>query len=205
MLVAVVVVGLGTALLVVTRRDAKYVSTTIYSDGSASVQTSGVQFRDASNREPYNRANAAIYREDYIGAEAVFREIIRRTPDELAAWHGLGNTLYHQRRFPESREAYERILRVEPHHYPARLGLGAVERSMGRYSDSVLQYSLALQEDGNSATAYYGRGVSQLFAGRRAEALADLSKVLELLPPNAALAMRAKEYMQRIENEMPAP
>lgn len=200
LLAALVVASVCIALYVATRRDTEYLSSTAHPDGSSTVQTLGVKFRHASNRDAYQRATTAIGRQDYIGAERMLREIIERTPDELVAWHGLGTTLFHQRRYRESREAYEYILRQDPHHYQARFGLGAIERVMRRYPEAAQQYSLALQEDATSALAYFGRGVSYFHSGKRAEALADLNRVVELLPPSAALAIEAKQYILRLKD-----
>ena len=199
LLAALLLASVYMALYVSKWGDTKYVSSTTHPDGSSTVYTTGIDFRDGSNREAYQRATAALGRYDYIGADRVLREIVARTPDEFMAWHGLGLSLFQQRRYRESREVYEHILQLDPNHYQARLGLGAIDRVMRRYPEAVEQYSLALQGDPTSALGYFGRGVSYFHSGKRLEALADLNRVLELLPSSAALAIEAKQYIERLE------
>ena len=178
-----------------TRRDTSYVSSTLHPDGSFTVNTIRPPLRYGSNNEKYQHAIAAIGRHDFISAEGLFRRIVERTPDELAALHGLASTLLKQDRYEESRKVFEQVLWQDPHFYNAHAGLGAIETAMRRYPEAVEQYSLALKENPTSALAYYGRGVAYLLSGKRTEALADLNKVLELAP-TSSLAVKARAFIE---------
>lgn len=61
-------------------------------------------------------------------AEALYRDVLRRYPDEVEAWFGLGEVLFHHnplrgRTVGESRHAWERVLDAEPGHRAALLHL----------------------------------------------------------------------------------
>jgi tetratricopeptide (TPR) repeat protein len=193
-------IGVWVALYFVREnRDAEYQGSTYHSDGSSTVQSTGAPLRYAHNDSPYREAAGYLSRGDFTRAEMLFRSIVEKTPDELAALQGLATTLFEQRRYDDSRRTFQLILNQDPHFHNARAGLGAIARVRGNFSEAVEQYSLALQENSSFALSYFGRGVSYYNLGSHDEARSDLTRVLQLLPPTAELSIEAKSYLDRLQ------
>ncbi len=192
-------VGFAPAGSLGTGTDSQYIRETEYANGASGVVSQGSSLRHAYNQHKYDEAMELEQREDFAGAEKLFRDILARTPDEFLAAHGLGAVLFYQGRYEEAKRAYENELESAPWFDGAHLGIGAVARHNRRYEEASTQYTLAIRLNPNSALAYKGRGQSLFYLGRYTHAKADFEKVLALLPEGAPLATEAKEYLRKIE------
>jgi tetratricopeptide (TPR) repeat protein len=70
------------------------------------------------------QAYAAWTAGSYDDAERGYRDVVRTYPDEVEAWYGLGEVLFHTnpvrgRPFVEAGEPFRRVLALEPHHQGA--------------------------------------------------------------------------------------
>ncbi|UCC72803.1 MAG: hypothetical protein JSV86_21015 [Gemmatimonadota bacterium] len=108
-------------------------------------------------------ALAAWLRGEAEEPERLLRAVVRAYPEDIAAWHLLGETLYHHnplrgRPITESREAWERMLAVDPYHVSALEHLwsfAALEATMADTSvailDSLAERYLTVDPDGPRA------------------------------------------------------
>jgi serine/threonine-protein kinase len=91
------------------------------------------------------RALEAFHRGDAIGAERLYREILRDDPENVEAWYQLGEVLFHLgpvhgRDITESREAFAHAWHYDPHYGDALFHLLDAAARGGRWAtyDSLL-------------------------------------------------------------------
>jgi DNA-binding SARP family transcriptional activator/TolB-like protein len=104
-------------------------------------------------------------------AEQSYGELVATYPDEVEAWFGLAEVLYHAnplrgRSLTESRRAWERVLALDPRHVAA---LNHLVRIAAMQDEPRLVAQLAAsiqQEDPASAQALEARVLSALVSGR---------------------------------------
>ena len=67
---------------------------------------------------------------DYRGAEAAFREVIRIFPDNAGSHYNLGLALEYQKRWSEAVDAYREAMRLNPNYSKARDNLRQAEAEL---------------------------------------------------------------------------
>jgi tetratricopeptide (TPR) repeat protein len=155
------------------------------------------------NANEFNAARAFLDRGNFAAAEKLLRNVLLRTPDELAALYSLGTVLTLQGRYEEAASAYRRSLELQhTHPFVALFGLGTVAELEGRYQEAIREFSLALQENPTFALSYSWRGRAYFIIGQFAQAKADLERVAELLPPQAPMAVEARGNLAIINQRL---
>ncbi|NIR46718.1 MAG: tetratricopeptide repeat protein [Gemmatimonadetes bacterium] len=99
-------------------------------------------------------ASLALRRGDAAEAERLYSDVIAVYPEDVEAWHELGEVLFHHnplrgRSFTESRAAFERVLELDPGKVSAVFHLARIaarERSYGEL-DSLVTRAAALQPE----------------------------------------------------------
>jgi tetratricopeptide (TPR) repeat protein len=71
------------------------------------------------------------------GAEAHYREALRREPASAIAWYNLGVLLEDQSQQDEALDAYERAVRADPQLADAHYNLALLYEREGRERDAV--------------------------------------------------------------------
>lgn len=109
--------------------------------GAAGASAGGTALA-AGDREAYQSALDALKSRDYGRAEQVLREFPTRYPDSALldnAKYWLGETLYVQRKYPESLQAFQRVVREHPDSGKvpdALLKAGYAEYELKRYREA---------------------------------------------------------------------
>lgn len=104
-------------------------------------------------------------------AEQSYGELVTTYPDEVEAWFGLAEVLYHAnplrgRSLAESRRAWERVLALNPRHVAALNHLVRIAAMHGEPRLVAQLTSSIQQEDPGSAQAMEARVLSALVNGR---------------------------------------
>lgn len=124
-------------------------------------------------------------------AEACYRQVIKRSPQDSQAHHNLGEVLSAQGFWSQAESAYRRAVELQPDSFESRNSLGQ---------------ALVAQEKWDDAIACYGRALEQ--NPRLLMALENLSKALrhsnKTLPPSQARLLNMISGGQMPE-ELPPP
>jgi len=115
-------------------------------------------------------ASHAWRRGDVETAERMHGELVATYPDEVEAWSGLGEVLFHAnplrgRGLAESRTAWERVLALEPDHLAALNHLVRIAAMQGDAERTVRLATRIQQEDPGSAQALEARVLGSLARG----------------------------------------
>jgi radical SAM superfamily enzyme YgiQ (UPF0313 family) len=93
-------------------------------------------------------------------AEAEFREIVDREPENPWGWLMIGELYAQQGEAIRARQAFETLVRLVPAHAPAYANLGELSRLEGDYGAARKYYRKALDLNRNEPTA--GEGITLL-------------------------------------------
>ena len=120
------------------------------------------------------------------------KSIVYVYDSKAAIEHSVGMLLEAQDRPAEAREAYGRALQEDIAFYPAHLHLGLLALTVKDTANAISELELATQLAGTEPYVRYTYGFTLASAGHRDEALAQLTKTIELDPyyalPYLALA-----------------
>ena len=83
---------------------------------------------------------------DVVASEMLYRHILNKNSDNIAASLGLAQLLAWHGRVQEAETLCESVLDRNPHNRKARLVLGRVLTAAGRFDDAIIQYRQALEE-----------------------------------------------------------
>lgn len=120
------------------------------------------QYRSHKKKLGYCHATNVMVGEFYEGngrwqaAEAEYREIVEREPENPWGWLLLGELLGRQGVIDKAREAFQRVLVLVPSHAPAYASLGELQRLSGAHAEARAFYTQALQLDPGDVTAKKG-------------------------------------------------
>lgn len=131
-----------------------------------------------------NQAAFFLQRGDLRQAEIVFREVLRRDPDNFEANDALAAILRQRGRPAEAVLFYEQALRINPGDAIARSNYGGVLDALGRREEALDQYEWALAIQPGFADAILNRAAALCALGRPGEALESLERLLTAQPRN---------------------
>ena len=97
----------------------------------------------------YLQGNAAQAEGNYAEAEQIWRQIIRRTPNDAIAYYNLGNVLADQERLEEAEAAYRQAISLNLNDAEAYNNLGYLAQTQGRLEEAIALYPRALAIDPN--------------------------------------------------------
>jgi tetratricopeptide (TPR) repeat protein len=166
-----------------------------YKDGTSIVAAGRAHLKYQFNKYEYNAATACRDRGNFAEAEKLLRDILLRTPDESAVLNELATILFTQRRYQEAESTYRSLQSQDPNSFMGPAGLGAVAEVSGRYQEAIRELSLAIQDSPTFALSYSWRARAYLSIGQFAQGKADLERVVELLPPQARIAVEARDVL----------
>lgn len=118
----------------------------------------------------------------FAEAEAVFRDVLARAPDDVDAWNNLGNALAAQRRTDAAQAAFRRALEVSPGHAAAALNLGTLLTGVQRCAEAVPLLRQACTAAPGAAPPQYALGLALLATRDVHGAREAFRRAVELAP-----------------------
>ncbi len=94
----------------------------------------------------YDDGLAALNRWDYENALSFFRQSSVLNPTHVETWYCIGLTLYHLRRYDESREALTQCLSLSPRHLDALNVMGCIYQVTGQCDKAIEYYKQVLEQ-----------------------------------------------------------
>jgi len=135
----------------------------------------------------YNRANALASAGRYCDAEAEYRTVLRRYPQDSDAHTNLGVVLDAQGHSDSAAAEYRAALVISPHQSPANARLAYYLTTRGKGEEAIAHWRLALLDAPDEAATCVTRGRALIASGRRNEGIAQLHDALHLWPHLADL------------------
>ena len=149
----------------------------------------------------YQDALDHFEKNEYSEAEAIYRELTEKEPENTNGYIGLGSALTAQDRFEEALEAYTDAIEISPNAVEALIGLGSASYMLADYQNASSYYTKALEHDGENPNAHWGLAITLVQMGQAGAALAHLEAVIELVP-NSNLAIDAENMIDEIRTSL---
>jgi len=128
---------------------------------------------------------------DLAGARSAFERALALEPNRVDALLGRGRVLLAAGATDEATAAYERALELAGDGAAAQAGLGRALLAAREWEPAAKALTLALAYRDHDADLWRLRGLAHLAYGQAEAAEADLTRALELLPPEAPAAGEA--------------
>ena len=122
----------------------------------------------------------------YEQAEAVYRGLVIRRPQDAAVYIGLGDALKDQGKRDEAERSFRQAIEVEPSFWQTYTALGSFMFGTGRAEQAIAPYKKAAELVPGSASAYNNLGGALYLTGRVHEAAEAYEKSLALEPSRSA-------------------
>jgi tetratricopeptide (TPR) repeat protein len=130
-----------------------------------------------------HRLGTALYQmKDAHGAEAQFRDVIRRSPDFARAHFSLGLVLAAAGRHQEAIDAFSNAVKSDGGYLQARLQLASLLARNGRPDDAIAEYRQVLERDPAQRDAAFGLAMALVRLERYRDARARLDDALKARP-----------------------
>lgn len=118
-------------------------------------------------------------------AQAVYKKILSKSPDDFEILHLLGVGQHMAGDHEGAARSIRRALLINPKSAEAYANLGAVLRAANRLEEAVASYDQAVALDPNFANAYFNRGNALQSLGRLVQALESYDRAIALKPDHA--------------------
>lgn len=118
-------------------------------------------------------------------AEPLFREMLARHPDDLAALYSLGSIRFHRGDLDGALRLFEQAHARKDDFAPLHYNLGVTLQALKRFDRAVFHYDRALALDPNYREPLLNKACALAEAKRHKEALLTLEELLRLDPDNA--------------------
>ena len=129
-----------------------------------------------------SRARAAVLSRDFVLAERLYKNLLKKHPENIDLLHELAAMYARCGQYESACVEYERILAANPDDYKALLHLGGIYRHLHRYTDSVDVLDKALRINPGDMQIYYNLGSTYNLMGNYQEALDCFSTVIDTNP-----------------------
>ena len=157
----------------------------------------------AAGDKQRTRAEQAIRKGEFEGAEKIYRELITKDPQDLSARLGLSYALLKQRKVQDAYDAAARAVALDPLSSRGHALLGASLLASGDFLLSVEEFKTALSFKDDEALAIAGLAMISFHENRPALALAGLRRAM-FIDPNepdfvynfAKSAARSERYRE---------
>jgi tetratricopeptide (TPR) repeat protein len=146
-----------------------------------------------------DRAERALQEGDFAGAEAGFRQVLERWPDQADALYGLGFVYNASGDVSRARDYFNRCVRVAPQDARGHRGLGLVAIAEGNPLQAEEHLTEALRLSPDDPRALSTMGMLRLSEGRHEEALALLTRAQAAEPDRAEYALNIAEAQLRLK------
>ena len=127
------------------------------------------------------QANTAQTAKRFSEAEAIWRQIIQRDPQNAPAYNNLGIALYGQKKLDEAIAAYRTAIEIQPSATRYN-NLGAALSDQKKLDEAIAAYRTAIKLDPNDAAAYNNLGNALYGQKKLDEAIAAYRTAIKLDP-----------------------
>ncbi len=132
----------------------------------------------------FGQAQAASRRNDYAGAEKLYREILRRDPSIVPARVNLGLACYWQGKNREAVAQFEQALRARPREFSALLFSGLAATQLGEYDRARKMLRAAARVQDMDPLLFWGLGSLAMIDLDTNTAVIYLERAVALDPNN---------------------
>lgn len=146
----------------------------------------------------YRQAARHLATGEYDEAEALYRDLIDKEPQNSNGYIGLATSLHLQGNYEAAQAAYEQALQISPKSVAALVGLGSALSAQGEYAAAEQHYAAALELNPADPNAHWGMALALQRQGRLEEVREHLERVIEL-SPGTSLAESASEMLQALD------
>ncbi len=136
----------------------------------------------ASEEINFQKALSLHLRGELAGAEAVYRELIRRNPNNPDYHHLLGLALHQTGRRKDAEARLRKAVEIQPGAAEFHNSLGAVLITMERNDEASVAFESALKIEPGLSDAHYNLGYIDHSMGRLREALGRYKHALDCNP-----------------------
>lgn len=134
----------------------------------------------------YERGNRARSQGNYRESERIFREVLRRSPNDASAHYNLGLALRHQGNLNGAIDSYRRAVSINPNHASAHYNLGNALRDHGSPQSAITSYRRAIAVEPSHVSAHTNLGVVLRAQGDLEGAIASYRRALAIAPNHAS-------------------
>lgn len=137
---------------------------------------------DATLQRAFQQAMAALQAGNFVDAERLFKDVLRRAPKHVAALNLVGVVLTQSGKFAEAETYLQRALREYPKSDATLYNYGLVLKALNRPAEALDRFSQALRLNPNTAKTWNNRGTAFNDLARYQEAIADFDRAIALEP-----------------------
>jgi tetratricopeptide (TPR) repeat protein len=178
-------------------RDSNHIETQDV-DGGFQSQDEGRPYLEKNNGA-LDKANELIQDKKYAEAVKIYQQILDNSPNEFAAYHGLGTAYFYLNDVALAKRNYEKAISLNRNLIYSYAGLGAIAKRNQNYTEAIYQYSSAISINKQFALAYYGRASTYEEIYEYNRAANDYNEVVKLAP-NSSLSEKAEHKLMVINN-----
>lgn len=134
--------------------------------------------------ERFQHGLALHQKGDGTGAEAIYREILRRAPLHADSLHLLGVARHQRGDHAAAAGFIRRAISLSPTQSFFHCNLGNVLKELGQLANALAAYREAIRLNPTYADAWYNLGVAQAAAGQKNDAVESYDAAIRLNPRN---------------------
>ena len=149
----------------------------------------------------FQQGNAAQAAQRFSEAEAIWRQVIQRNPQEAVAYNNLGNALADQNQLNEAVTAYRTAIKLNPQDATAYNNLGNALAAQNQLDAAVTAYRTAIKLNPQYATAYNNLG-NALAAQNKLDAAVTAYRTAIQLNPQYATAYNNLGIALKAQNKL---
>jgi tetratricopeptide (TPR) repeat protein len=149
---------------------------------TAMPQAAALSVENPPREAALERAALDMIHKDYASAAAVYKTLLKETPNDAVLWNRLGVALQQQDMFNEALKSYARAAKLDSKGGDAWNNMGTVYFQEKKWAKSVRTYKKAISLNPQNATFYSNMGLAYLNNQKVADAFAAFQHALELDP-----------------------
>jgi Tfp pilus assembly protein PilF len=158
-----------------------------YSDTSKTVspkspQAAQLTVENSTREAALERAALDMIHKDYASAEAVYKTLIKESPNDPALWNHLGIAFQQQEKFSDALRSYQHAAKVDKKGGEAWNNMGTVYFQQLNWTKAIKTYQKAIDMDPYNATFFSNIGLAYLNHKQQPEALAAFQRAMALDP-----------------------
>ena len=155
---------------------------------SGVVSAAGAYDRKSANQSLFDKAQAAIKKNDHKQAASLLNQIVSVDAKDFPVWTELGTVYFKLEKTGEAENAFRKALAEKPDFFPALLNLGKLQFTKKTFDGAIETLTKAVESDSTSADAHYFLGESYLQVKKGSKAVVHLNEAIRLDPLGKAEA-----------------